>query len=112
MQYYNTVAGATAEEIAATTTDFDQFKNPKGSAFDLGRDNAFSNFRILVGNFFHRTREFDQQKFKYDNTTIQFVYSFVVRTQRKRWKRKGSMLHWLTQKNSLSKILITMTSPG
>lgn len=41
----------------------DEFKNPKGAQYDLGKNGAFGEFKILIGLFFQRTKEFDEQKF-------------------------------------------------
>jgi hypothetical protein len=43
----------------------DEYNNPAGDKFDLGKNGAFEEFRILVGNFFHITGEFNVDKFRY-----------------------------------------------
>jgi hypothetical protein len=62
LKYYNEFAAARKDERVVTS--YDQYKNPAGSKFDLGREGAFTEFRLLVGNFFHRTKEFDEHTFK------------------------------------------------
>lgn len=42
----------------------DEFNNPKGDKFDLGKNGAFKEFRVLIGNFYQRG-EFDGYLFRY-----------------------------------------------
>ncbi|KAL6063483.1 CAZy families GT2 protein (Fragment), variant 3 [Balamuthia mandrillaris] len=56
LEYFNVYAGASVEEIEAESGfEVDQYKNPKGECYDLGRNGAFGAFKILVGNFHQRT---------------------------------------------------------
>lgn len=47
--FYNTVAGQSAIKEAHA---YDQYGNPIDSEYDLGRDGAFHNYRILIGQFY------------------------------------------------------------
>ncbi len=43
----------------------DEFNNPAGTTYDLGKDGAFKQFRIIVGNFYQRNNEFTSTEFQY-----------------------------------------------
>jgi hypothetical protein len=64
LRYYNQYAGAKISELKkGVQFELDQYKNPKGSEFDLGRQGAFGEFRILVGNFYSDNPEFNKKTF-------------------------------------------------
>ncbi len=69
MDYYNVYAGASWETIekdisAIENFKMDKFNNPAGTTYDLGKDGAFDQFRILVGNFYQRNKEFTPAEFQ------------------------------------------------
>jgi hypothetical protein len=54
--FYNDAAG---KSNITDASGYDQYGNPTGRTYDLGRDGAFSEFNILIGQFY---TEFDMQK--------------------------------------------------
>jgi len=48
--FYNKCAGMS--RITGAGVEYDKYNNPVGAAFDLGRDNAFSEFTLLIGLFY------------------------------------------------------------
>lgn len=68
LKYYNTHAGRDPAE-PKNDDEYDNYKtdkfnNPEGQQFDLGIDQAFDDFRILIGNFFQRKGEFRTTDFE------------------------------------------------
>jgi hypothetical protein len=55
---WNTVQFSQTEEFK-----LDKYNNPVGDKYDLGKQGAFREFRILIGNFFQRG-EFNIKVFK------------------------------------------------
>ncbi len=51
------------EEQGRATTPLDKFKNPVGAKFDLGRNNAFGDFHVLIGLFINRPEELPERQF-------------------------------------------------
>jgi hypothetical protein len=60
IDFYNQNAGLQTVSGA----ELDEHFNPKGSEFDLGKDAAFTAFKILIGNFFQIKTEVDKQNMK------------------------------------------------
>lgn len=50
-KYYNSNIGLNDELIQDNSVRTDAFQNPHGSEFDLGKDNSFIDYTILIGNF-------------------------------------------------------------
>ncbi|CAF0814563.1 unnamed protein product [Adineta ricciae] len=48
-EFYNAKAGQSNIEDAST---YDQYNNPIDGEYDLGRDGAFTDYRILIGQFY------------------------------------------------------------
>lgn len=67
-EYYNFYAGATPEEALKEATSFDQFKNPAGETFDLGRNDKFKGFEVLIGGFYRRPGDFNNDLFMYSTS--------------------------------------------
>jgi hypothetical protein len=57
--YYNKYVGKSGRDKRASMADVkrDEYKNPVGSDFDLGKDKGFTGFSVLVGQFFHSATE-------------------------------------------------------
>jgi len=60
IDFYNQNAGL--QTISGV--ELDEHKNPKGSEFDLGRDDAFTQFKVLIGKFFQIKTDIDKQNMK------------------------------------------------
>lgn len=74
MDYYNVSAGVDVKAM----DDFekykllDQYGNPSGNEYDLGKDDAFTKYKILVGLFWNDPKqvEFNIDIFKYAVATF------------------------------------------
>jgi len=49
-KYFSDVAGISKIDAI---TEYDQWLNPAGTKYDLGRDGAFSDFSVLIGKFYN-----------------------------------------------------------
>lgn len=59
LKYYNVYVGVDWNEIEASISQTEKFKmdehnNPQGNKYDLGKDGAFGEYRVLIGNFYQR----------------------------------------------------------
>ena len=97
LEYYNVNVGKDPSE---KDSDFDNFKkdkynNLKGDEFDLGKNDAFRNYRILIGNFFQRG-EFSVREFKCVTLSLRhshyhLIYFFFLHSKyaKKALQKKG-----------------------
>jgi len=60
IDFYNQNAGLQTISGAA----LDEHSNPMGAEYDLGKEGAFTQFKVLIGNFFQIKTDIDRQNMK------------------------------------------------